>query len=267
MPAPYASRGVLHSHRLPRFVRRTPGAPLETMVRWFWAASWNLPDGVTSEQTLLPFAAANLAVEPTDVTLTGPMTGAVTRTLDGNGWVVAAHLQPAASAVLLGSPTGMRDVTQIIIAGDLLAAVTQAFHRIEAFDDAADAAVAALSAWIVQWVPPPSDLAIRANRLLTLLEHDPTITTLRDAADALHVSPRTAQRIAHDSIGMSVGEIIRRSRLQRTMADIRESPNTSLAHIATANGYSDHAHMAAELRTITRQTATHYRTTAREPIR
>lgn len=112
MLAPYASRGVLHSHLLPRFTRITPGARLETMVRWFWVASWNLPDGVTSEQTLLPFAAANLAVEPTGVTLTGPITGAVTHTLTGKGWVVAANLQPAASVALLGSPTAMRDVTQ-----------------------------------------------------------------------------------------------------------------------------------------------------------
>jgi AraC-like DNA-binding protein len=231
------------------------------MVRWFWAASWNLPDGVTSEQTLLPFASANLAVEPSDVTLTGPSTGAVTKSLHGNGWVVAANLQPAASPALLGCPTVMRDATQVIIAADLIDEVTQAFEVIEDFDEAAEAAVAALSAWIVQRVPPPDDLAIRANRLLALVERDQTITTLRDAADALHVSPRTAQRIAHDYIGMSVGEIIRRSRLQRTMEHVRESPTESLANIATANGYSDHAHMAAELRTITRQTASQYRAT------
>ncbi|WP_084606258.1 helix-turn-helix domain-containing protein [Agreia bicolorata] len=266
MLEPYASRGVLHSHLLPQFIRRTPGAPLETRVRWFWAASWNLPDGGTSEQALLPFAAANLAVEPTGVTLTGPNTGAVAHTLKSHGWVVAANLQPAASAALLGCPTRMRDLTQAIIADDLVAAVTQAFHRIEAFDDAADAAVAALSAWIVQRVPPPSELAVRANRLLALVEHDQTITTLRDAADALHVSQRTVQRVAHDYIGMSVGEIIRRSRLQRTLEHVRESPTESLAGIAAANGYSDHAHMAAELRTITRQTATQYRTAARDPI-
>lgn len=267
MLAPYASRGVLHSHLLPRFTRITPGAPLETMVRWFWAASWNLPDGVTSEQTLLPFAAANLAVEPTGVTLTGPITGAVTHTLTGKGWVVAANLQPAASVALLGSPTAMRDVTQFVIAGDLIAEITQAFHRIEDFDDAADAAAAAaaLSAWIVQRVPPSSDLAIRANRLLALVERDQTITTLKETADALHVSPRTAQRIAHDYIGMSVGEIIRRSRLQRTMEQVRESPREPLANIAAANGYSDHAHMATVLRTTTRQTATQFRTTAQEP--
>ena len=263
----YASRGVLHPHLLPRFTRITPGAPLETMVRWFWAASWNLPDGVTSEQTLLPFAAANLAVEPADVTLTGPITGAVTHTLKGNGWVVAANLQPAASAALLGSPTVMRDVTQVIIAGDLIAEITQAFHRIEVFDDAANAAVAALSTWIVQRIPPPSDLAIRANRLLSLVERDQTITTLRETADALHVSPRTVQRIAHDYIGMSVGEIIRRSRLQRTMEHVRESPSEHLVNIAAANGYSDQAHMATVLRTTTRQTATQYRTTAQEPNR
>ncbi|MDO9441798.1 MAG: helix-turn-helix domain-containing protein [Beijerinckiaceae bacterium] len=234
-------------------------------MRWFWAASWHLPDGVTSDQTVLPFASANLAVEPTEVTLTGPSTGAGVTTLRGDGWVMAANLQPAASAALLGSPTRMRDGSQVIVAADLLAEITQVFDGIEDFDAAVDAAVAALSAWIVEQVPPPDDPAIRANRLLALIEREQTITTLQGTADALHVSPRTAQRIAHDYIGLSVGEIIRRCRLQRTLQHVRESPTESLAQIAAANGYSDHAHMAAELRTVTRQTATQYRATAREP--
>lgn len=267
MSVSYASRGVLHPHLLPRFVRREPGAPLEHRVRWFWAASWNLPDGVTSEQALLPFASANLAVEPSGVTLVGPSTGAAIKKLEANGWVVAANLQPAASAALLGCASEMRDVAQAIIAAGLIDGVTQAFQRIEDFDAAADVAIAALSAWIVQQVPPPGDPAIRANRLLALIEDHHTITTLRDAADALHVSERTAQRIAHDYIGLSVGELIRRSRLQRTLKHVRESATESLASIAAANGYSDHAHMAAELRTVTHQTATQYRAATRGPTR
>ncbi|MCI2957837.1 helix-turn-helix domain-containing protein [Agromyces atrinae] len=177
--------------------------------------------------------------------------------------MVAANLQPAASTAFLSGPTVLRDVTQNIVADDLLAEIAPVFHRIEGFDDAVDAAVAALSAWIAQRVPPPSELAIRANHLLALIETDPNITTLTEAAEALHVSPRTAQRVAHDYIGMSVGEIIRRSRLQRALEHARESPTEPLATIAAANGYSDHSHMAAELRTITRPTATQHRAALR----
>lgn len=259
MLARYASRGVLYPHLLPRFTRRMPGASLENTVRWFWAATWSLPDGVASEQSLLPFASANLAVEPTEVTLTGPSTNAVTSTLKDSGWVVAANLQPATSAALLSCPTDMRDSTQVIVAADLIAEIAQVFNRIEDFDNAVDVAVGALSAWIVQRVPPPRDLAIRANHLLALIENDPNITTLRETAEALHISQRTAQRVAHDYIGMSVGEIIRRSRLQRALKHAIESSTESLATIAAANGYSDHSHMAAEFRTITRHTATQHR--------
>lgn len=267
MLACHASRGVLYPHLLPQFTRRMPDALLAERVRWFWAASWHLPHGVTSEQTLLPFAAANLAVEPTDVTLSGPSASTVATTLKGSGWVVAANLQPAATAALLGGQTVIPDATRITVAADLIAEVAQVFHRIEDFDAAVDASVVALSAWIVQRVPPPGDSAIRANRLLALIENDPNVTTLGETAEALHISPRTAQRIAHDDIGMSVGRIIRRSRLQRTLQHARESPTESLAAIAAANGYSDHSHMAAELRTITRQTATQHRAAVRAPNR
>lgn len=241
-------RGVLFPDRLPAFTRLSPEPALAPAVRWFWVARWELPDGTSSVQEVLPFAAANLTVEPTGVSVSGPISRVSARVLEGSGWVLAANLQPAVSADLLGAPRAMRDRARAIEASWLVESAARSLRAERPFHEAAREGTAALGRWIERHIPQPREELLRANHLLEAIERDAGITTLRQAADALHVSPRTAQRIAHDAIGLSVGEIIRRSRLQRALADIRADPTRPLAHIAAENGYADHAHLAAELR-------------------
>jgi AraC-like DNA-binding protein len=265
------SRGVLYPRLLPAFARRLPSAqlePLDHLVRWFWASSWNLPDGAVSDQEILPYAACNLAVEPTGILLTGPSTKAATHRLVGSGWVVAANLQPAASAALASSasarvPLPMRDTVLTITDDALIRDVANALGNSETFEEGVDAGVAVLGSWLTGRVGQVDGRALLANRLLAVVEEDASLRTVGHVADRLSVSPRTVQRIAHDYIGLSVGEVIRRGRLQRTLQTIRETPDEALAVIADLGGYTDQAHMAGEIRTITGQTATGYREAAR----
>lgn len=246
------NRGVLYPDRLPRFTRLVPGAAASELVEWFWIPQWDLPDGVESRQPLLPYPAANLAVEPEGVTLWGVSTRAGERVLRGSGWAVGALLRPAALARLCAAPADLVDAHLDLDEPELLTAVTAAMPDLPA-------AAGAVEAWLAARCGAVGAEGRLANAMAELLMTDAAILRLDDAAERLHVSVRTLQRLAHRTVGVSPAAIIRRRRLQEAAQRVRDDPGASLAAIAAELGYTDQAHFANDFRTALGFTASAYR--------
>lgn len=248
-----ADHGVLHPKRLPATFRRFPACEnLRDLVQWWWLAEWDLPDGTTSPQRILPFPSSNLTVEDGDVVLTGPTTGASVRELRGRGWVVGALLQPAAVAALTPSPGALRDSQTTLEALDLGSEVAAARGASDV------AAVDVVGAWLRDVAGTPSDDALLANRLLALTGGDPELRTVGDLAAALHVSVRTLHRLAARYIGLTPYALIRRRRLQEAAHQLRTGDSV-IAEVAIAAGFADHAHFAKEFKATFGETPDQYR--------
>lgn len=252
-------RGVLYLARLPRFARYPAPAPIADRVAWFWIPEWDLAPGRTSRQHLIAFPACNLVVEGAQVGIAGPTTRSSYRDLVGRGWAVGALLRPAAVAALLADPASLADGYRALDLPDLRDAVGAAMER-----DAADAvrherAVTAVAAWVGRHVPEPGDEALRANALADLLGSDPSVLRVEDAARALHVSVRTAQRLARRHVGLTPLAMIRRRRLQEAAERLRAEPGTDLAALAAELGYADHAHLTRDFRDVLGVTPAGYR--------
>ncbi|MFB7893846.1 helix-turn-helix domain-containing protein [Microbacterium sp. NPDC056044] len=246
------TRGVLYPERLPRFTRIAPEGAASALVEWFWIPEWDLPDGVVSRQPVLGYPAANLVVEAGTVTLWGATTRASERELRGSGWAVGALLKPAAYARLSDAPGALVDAHIVLDEPELSRYVSGAMPDL-------DAAAAAMSAWLVARVGPPTSDARLANAMADLLMGDPAILRLDDAAERLRVSVRTLQRLAHRIVGVSPAAMIRRRRLQEAAQRVREDPAAPLAEIAAELGYADQAHLANDFRAVLGLTATDYR--------
>jgi len=80
-----------------------------------------------------------------------------------------------------------------------------------------------------------------------------------DVASAAGLSLRTAQRVAREYVGVSLGGMIRRRRAQVAFQSIREQPELPIAQVAAGVGYSDQAHLAGETRRLLGSTTTSYR--------
>jgi AraC-like DNA-binding protein len=215
---------------------------------------WNLEDGVVSTQQVLPYPAANLVVENGCVQLWGASTQVSERRLAGRGWAVGALLRPAALAALASQPADLVDEHVDLSAPGLVAAIEAVMP------DDVDAAADAFANWLVERIgvlPPESRLA---NDMSRLLMTDAAVLRLEDAASRLLVSPRTLQRLAHRTVGLSPVAMIRRRRLQEAAQRVRDEPGTSLAVIAADLGYSDQAHLASEFRSVLGLPASRYRT-------
>nr|WP_305783702.1 helix-turn-helix domain-containing protein [Actinoplanes lichenis] len=226
------------------------------LVRWFWIPEWRLQPGRTSRQHLIAFPACNLVVEGTAVSLAGPATRASHRDLTGTGWAVGALLRPAAVPHVTADPAALRDASAPVDEPDLVKAVAEAMTG---DGDRHARAVGAFTAWLETTVPPPSREALLANEMAELIDTDPGIRTVEDAATRLAMSPRTLQRLAARYVGLPPLAMIRRRRLQEAAARLRADTTVTLADIAADLGYSDHAHLANEFRTVLGLTLGGYR--------
>ncbi|MEV4350987.1 helix-turn-helix domain-containing protein [Actinoplanes sp. NPDC049596] len=249
-------RGILYPARLPTFERVPAPARVAAWVRWFWIPEWRIEPGRSSRQHLIAFPACNLVVEPDGVGLAGPTTRASHRDLTGTGWGVGALLRPAAVPHLVGDPGALRDTYRMVDRPDLHEVVSRAMTGA---DDRHRRAVEAFSDWLVATLPPPDDEARLANEAAAAIDGDPEIRTVKDATDRLGLSARALQRLASRYVGLPPLAMIRRRRLQEAAERLRAEPETTLATVAADLGYSDHAHLANEFRSVLGLTLSNYR--------
>lgn len=258
-PGAPSPRGVLYPGRLPTFDRLPAPDAVAQLVRWFWIPEWQIQPGRSSRQHLIAFPAYNLVVEPGTVGLAGPTTRSSYRDLTGTGWAVGALLRPAAVPHFAADPAALRDAYQPVDLPVLHERVCNAMLGPGDRQTRHRHAIDAFVTWLAGTVPPPNREALLANTMVEAIDSDPTIRTVEDAAVRLCLSTRSLQRLASRYVGLPPSAMIRRRRLQEAAERLRTDPGTTLAAIAADLGYSDHAHLANEFRSVLGLTLSTYR--------
>ncbi|CCH74743.1 conserved hypothetical protein [Nostocoides australiense Ben110] len=250
------ARGVLFPSRLPAFHRVAPPQSVQELVQWFWIPEWDLEPGVVSRQTVVGYPALNLVVEPQGVSLVGATTRTTEKMLRGSGWAVGAVLRPAVVRTLTLDPTSLVDSEQPVDAPALHAQVVAAMDGAR---ERHERAVDCFARWLSARTCDVPSNARRANAMLDILIGEGGANTPTEAAVRLAVSLRTLQRMTHRYIGLPPAAIIRRRRLQDAARQVRERPDVSLAAIAADLGYTDHAHLTGDFRSVLGFTPRDYR--------
>ena len=272
LPAP--SDGVLYPARLPTFHRHPATGDVTAFVRWFWFAQWDVAPGRTSRQHLIGYPASNLVVSDDRTEFSGPATRASHRDLTGTGWAVGALLQPAAIPAVLhhvmanrsGAPqdtapgiAALRDTSRLVALPDLEATIHAAMTSQRPPADTRAETIRAFTAWLTALLGEPTEEGLLANRMVDAAETQHHLDSVADLASHLHVSQRTLQRLSATYVGLSPGMLIRRRRLHDAARRLREEPGLTLTDLAHELGYSDHAHLTHDWRTVLGITPTGYR--------
>lgn len=247
--------GVLNPATLPaRFWREDPDETIAGLVRWWWLAEWDLPEGQILPQPVLAFPASNLTIERDRVALSGPTTRATTKELIGRGWVIGALLQPAVIPVLTQEPKAIVDQQMVLDEPELLHIILDCVQG-----GGLTAAIPLISHWLEHLAGDLSQEALLANQMNSVIETDPTITTVAQAADALALSVRTLHRLCAKYVGHTPYEIIQRRRIQDAAFHIRTNPETTLTETAHRFGFSDLAHFSKTFTQTVGSTPSAYR--------
>src|SRR3954471_533744 len=255
-------RGVLYPARMPSFHRVSPPETVSAWVRWFWIPEWHLAPGRVSRQEIIAFPACNLAVESDLVGLAGPTTRRSFRDLTGRGWAVGALLRPAAVPHLVEDPVAIRDSYLTLDLPDLHTAVSAAMTSDEEDAVRRSRAVDAFAHWLEENLPALDREALLANAMADLIDGDPSVRQVEQAADRLGVSVRTLQRLARHYVGLPPAAMIRRRRLQEAAERLRREPGTDIAAVANPPAYAHDAHLTTDFRNVLNFTPSAYRGTA-----
>jgi AraC-like DNA-binding protein len=122
-------------------------------------------------------------------------------------------------------------------------------------------AVEAFAHWLEERMPAPGREALLANTMADLIDADPSVLQVEQAAARVGVSVRTLQRLARQYVGLPPAAMIRRRRLQEAAERLRREPGIDIAAVANDLGYADHAHLTTDFRKVLNFTPSAYRGT------
>lgn len=222
---------------------------------------WQPPGTGDAESVheVTPDANADLLIEVSDTHCRAMLHGPVTRTLQvrtraDRGHAVV-HFHPGAMPRLVdASPLELVDSAVELrrLAGLPVDALGELLARAESTGALQAALLKAFEA--VRW--PPRDTFDRALQHLLAREGAPRVSEL---AEALHLSPRTLERAFRERVGLAPRTFHRILRLQSALSTLRSAPGRTIAEVAFASGYSDHAHLTREFRALTGRTPSEFR--------
>ncbi|RRD06296.1 AraC family transcriptional regulator [Arachnia propionica] len=256
------SRGILDPGRMREFVdftRFDPPRPLEGIVQWFWAVTWDLPKGIEFTQPVLSHPCGNLSVGPrstrgldddtVEATVVGVATRVDHRRLRGHGWNVAAKLEPGALGAFLEMDAAEL-TNRVVPMGQVLDLDAVGLTRdLEIMAD--NASRAARLGEILSTVLASRDAARlqaahECARIAGRIARDRGIRGVTDLARCVAFHPRTLQRMFRQHAGVTPSWMIRRYRLIDAADAARSGNPPSWGELAAELGYADQAHLSRE---------------------
>lgn len=240
--------------------RIEPPPDLASVVERFWRVRWDLPEGETFTQEIVPHPCANLSIERTTHDARGAnargleVHGLAKRRffakLEGRGVVLGTKMTPAGLSALAKVP-----MTSLVGAVLPLEDVVGTGPRLPAIEDMPPGeALARVSDAMVSWLrerlrAQPLDEAIpRVNALVALLREDRSIVRVEDLARHDGSSVRQLQRLFRSTVGIGPKWVVQRVRVQEAAERVVTGVHVDWARTAQELGYHDQAHLIRDFR-------------------
>jgi AraC-like DNA-binding protein len=237
-------RGILRPLvGLERFRLSRVAAPddLAAFAPVFWTVKWDLPEGETYEQEVLPFPCVNLACEGGEYRVHGPGTGRYVAKLAGHGWVTGARFTPAGFWAFSRRP--MRDlVDRVAPAREITGREPPSAPSTPA------AALSCLTTYLREHKALSTPTVALVDRLVDRAQTDASVVRVDTLAEQAGVSVRSLHRLFERYVGVSSKWIVRRARVQEAAERVARGERVNWAFVAQQLGYHDQAHLIRDFR-------------------
>ena len=230
-----------------RYAEQEPSPALSTHVLTYWSFA-AAPDTAPHMHVIYPDGCVSLLVSSTSsvAVMFGPRTSPhETRAVPGMR-VWGVRFWPDVGGRVVGVPAReLRDVVRTA------PAAYAGFREMlsDVHDDAT--AWARMEEWctarVDSWHVPDS----RVRRAVEAITATAGTIQLAELATTCDLSPRQLQRLFRDATGLTIKEYARIRRYRTALAPTLESEAQSWARLAATFGFSDHAHLSREFRTLT----------------
>lgn len=247
-PHPGEPRGVLHG--LPDGVvlsRWLPSPDLAPFVQHLWIVEWDLRGRSPHVQDVLTHPSVHLSVEAGRTEVVGVSRVRFTRTIEGEGIVVAARFRPGGFRPFLGSPVSAL-TGRAVPAGDVLPIDADDLERRILAPGTAPERAARLEDTLRAIVPARDPLAEVLARVVASIAEDPAAGRVEDLASRLGVGVRRLQRLFDAYVGVGPKWVLQRARLHEATARAAAGTAVDWAALAAELGYCDQAHLVRDFR-------------------
>lgn len=229
--------------------RIEPPEDLRKVASGLWTVRWDLPEGQTFEQEILPFPNVNLAFEEGHLRVHGPSKERFVGRLTGKGWVAGMRFRPAGFFAVSGLPMS-EIVDHVWPAHEALTCASPAFPPSpeEARRVLVDHVRVCLRRSLDGAKAIDLEELARVSEWVERAEADRRIATATDLAKIAGVSLRTLHRFLQKYVGVSTKWIVRRARIQEGAQRVARGESVNWAEVAQALGYHDQAHLIRDFK-------------------
>jgi len=236
-------RGVLYPDEQAAFVeldRRAPRAELARFVEFYWHVRWNVAEPY--ETKVLSHPNVHLVFEEPAPYVYGVHRSLFVRRLEGRGQVLGVKFRPGWFRPFIDvavSELADRRVPAEEFFGPAVEDVCRAVLKA----DGPDEMIALAEGFLLPRLPEPDPVAEEVAGMVERIVARPALFRVDQAAEALHVSTRTLQRLFAEYVGASPKWVMRRARLHEAAARADQGDDVDWAALADELGYCDQSHL------------------------
>jgi len=259
-PGDHDTRGIVNPGAgFKRFTltRHEPASDLAWAVDRYWAVRWNLPDGESYEQRVIPHPAVHLVFETGTATIHAISPHEFVRRLESRGQGLGVKFRPAGFRPFLGgavSAVAGRRLAASVVFGAEIDDIARALGQ----DDDGDRSVAVVEAFLRSLGRHPLPMTATVNDVIALIVADDSLTRVDDLARRLGMNTRKLQRLFADHVGLGPKWVINRCRIHEAAEAATGGAPIDWARLAAQLGYSDQSHLIRDFTAAVGTSPTRY---------
>ncbi|TDC62150.1 AraC family transcriptional regulator [Actinomadura sp. GC306] len=239
-------RGVLYPHEhagIASVDRRPPSAALAPFVEFYWNVRWRTDEPY--ETKVLSHPNVHLVFEEPVPLVYGVDRSLFVRRLEGRGQVLGVKFRPGGFRAFTARPV-IDLADRRVPASRIFRPEVDDVSRAVLAHSSVDAMVGQAEEFLVRDLPDPDPVAGEVAAMVATITSDPTLFRVDQAADRLHVSVRTLQRLFAEYVGASPKWVLRRARIHEAVTRADQGVPFEWTTLAEDLGYSDQSHLTRD---------------------
>ncbi|MFS0722500.1 AraC family transcriptional regulator [Paenibacillus sp. 1P07SE] len=250
---PTPAMGVLglSSSALPfELTRHAPEPALSHLVLHYWVVSWNLHEGQTFDQDVVPNPCVNLVIEQERSGIYGPASSKYTKQLYGRGLVFGVKFKPGGFYPFWREPVAALADRVLTLAEVFGADSAEGYAAAMVDTEETSARIRLTDKLLLAALPPADPDALMIQRVVAQIREDRSMTRVEQLCQPFGMNIRKLQRMFHRYVGISPKWVIKLYRLQDAAERLEEGACQDWKALALELGYYDQAHFINDFKAV-----------------